>query len=75
LNEAGTNIPTQITQQQRLTVDHAGIPQNIGAEFGKSADYAIGQADARSAQQLNDLNTANEGSLGLPPPNNNSTIR
>ena len=75
LNEAGTNIPTQITQQQRLTVDHAGIPQNIGAEFGKAADYAIGQADSRSAQQLNDLNTANEGSLGLPPPNNNSTIR
>ena len=75
LNEAGTNIPTQITQQQRLTVDHAGIPQNIGAEFGRAADYAIGQADSRSAQQLNDLNTANEGSLGLPPPNNNSTIR
>lgn len=75
LNEAGTNIPTQITQQQRLTVDHAGIPQNIGAEFGKSADYAIGQADARSAQQLNDLNTANEGAFGLPSPNNNSTIR
>ena len=74
LNEAGTNIPTQITQQQRLTVDHAGIPQNIGAEFGKSADYAIGQADARSAQQLNDLNTANEGAFGLPSPNNNSTI-
>ena len=75
LNEAGTSIPTQITQQQRLTVDHAGIPQNIGAEFGRAADYAIGQADSRSAQQLNDLNTANEGSLGLPPPNNNSTIR
>ena len=56
-------------------MDHAGIPQNIGAEFGRAADYAIGQADSRSAQQLNDLNTANEGSLGLPPPNNNSTIR
>lgn len=75
LGETAATVPNKIISEQRVDLNHNGIPQNIGAEFGKSAEYAIGQADSRSAKQLNDFNTANEGAFGLPPPNNNSTIR
>ncbi len=74
LSETAATVPNKIISEQRVDLNHNGIPQNIGAEFGKSAEYAIGQADSRSAQQLNDFNTANEGAFGLPSPNNNSTI-
>ena len=72
VNEAATNIPDRVNVAQNLRVD--GIPETLNDFSNNLLNSSVAQSTQQTAQQFNDLNTKNEGSLGLPSPNNNAFI-
>ena len=72
INSAATNIPDSVSVAQNVRVD--GIPDTLNDFSNNLLNSSVSQATQQTAQQFNDLNTKNEGSLGLPSPNNNAFI-
>ena len=72
VNEAATNIPDSVSVAQNLRVD--GIPDTLDTFSNNLLNSSVSQSQQDTASKFNDLNTKNEGSLGLQSPNNNEFI-
>ncbi len=72
VNEAATNIPDSVAVAQNVRVD--GIPDTLSGFSDNLLNSSVAQSTESTNRQFNDLNTKNEGSLGLPSPNNSAFI-
>lgn len=69
---AAINIPESVNVAQNVRVD--GIPDTLNDFSNNLLNSSVAQSTQQTSKQFSDLNTKNEGSLGLPSPNNNQFI-
>lgn len=72
INQAAENIPDSVNVAQNLRVD--GIPDTLNDFSNNLLNSSVAENNKNTNKKFNDMNTKNEGSLGLPSPNDNQFL-